>query len=94
MSIDTRQNRPNKESEHGAETRDYSQHGGRYPGDSRFAVGSSGGYPTFSPYYEAAPEDGENLVLELEPEAPPEGPDSTILADVFPSPEAGPDGEG
>lgn len=92
MSIDTRQNRPNKESEHGAETRDYSQHGGRYPGDSRFAVGGSGGYPPFSPYYEA-PEEGDQVAFDFEPDAP-DGPDSSILADIFPSPDASTDGEG
>lgn len=59
MSIDTRQNRPNGESSHAPEERNYSEHGRRKPGDSRFASGSGQGYPYNSPYY-APPEEGDD----------------------------------
>lgn len=51
MPIDTRLNRPNEESEHAAETRDYRTNGGRHPGHSRFAQQAAGGYPYASPHY-------------------------------------------
>jgi hypothetical protein len=95
MSIDTRPNRPNKESSHAPETRDHSEHGRRKPGDSRFAVGSSGGYPTnHALYHETQKNFFETEAESFRDDDTPQGPDSEILADIFPSPEAGADGEG
>lgn len=59
MSIDTRQNRPNGESSHAPEERNYSEHGRRKPGDARFASGSAAGYPYKSPHYTPPEEDSD-----------------------------------
>lgn len=54
MGITTKLNRPNKESEHAAETRDYRTNGGRHAGNSRLTSAASGGYPYTSPHYQEA----------------------------------------
>jgi hypothetical protein len=79
MSIDTRLNRPNGESSHAPEERNHSEHGRRKPGDSRFAVGSSAGYPYKSPYYSPPEKDRDA------PSFAGPGADTSILAEIFPA---------
>lgn len=73
MPIDTRLNRPNAESEHATETRDYWQHGRPDGGNSRLAGEATGGRHTFASRDETPHEsDAEENANDDSPETPDE----------------------